>query len=97
MGDVSDVSDERRRRGKGAVAAWAVLSPLLFLALYVLAPIPLTLTGGFMGAPPDGWLYRIYAPFRWAQDNTPLREPIQQYGEFLLRLEVGRAAGGGRE
>ena len=75
------------RRGKGtAVAAWAVLAPLLLLALYILSLIPLALTGRLSDPQPD-WVSRVYAPLQWAYQNTPLRAPIQRYGDFLERLE----------
>ncbi len=75
------------RRGKGSGAAvWAVLAPLLLLALYVLSAIPVALGGGFrLGAAP-AWVDRLYAPLAWLHDNTPLRQPLEGYAWFLVRL-----------
>ena len=82
-----------KRRGKGAGAAWAVLAPLLLLALYLLSPVAVALTGNFLNARPDGWVYRAYAPLRWARHNTPQRASIDRYSDFLMRLEgKGRMA-----
>ena len=81
-----------RRRGKGSgIAAWAVLAPLLLLGLYVLSPIPIALGGGFRPNAAPAWVDRLYAPLRWLHDNTALREPIEGYAWFLIRLgEKGR-------
>lgn len=77
--------EARTRRAISPLALVAAMIPAALL-LYALSPIPVSfiLNRSHLGIPPA--VPRFYRPFRWAHQHTPLKEPIDRYGEFIGRL-----------
>lgn len=75
---------------KGSSATWISLLVALPI-LYVLSIGPvayLTLTGAMPASVPS-WTRQFYAPLDWLE-HTPLRQPLDSYMAWWLRLAINQ-------
>jgi hypothetical protein len=88
---VMEDKPEDKIAGWGRTIAWTAGVVVVLFVLYVLScgpVIALTLRFGEHGQHP-GWVGVFYAPLRWLYDNTAIRQPLDDYVEWWIRL-VGR-------